>query len=291
MGHEASGIIHSVGPAVTRLKPGDRVAIEPGFPCRRCKQCKGGRYNVCPEMKFAADPPHNHGTLCRYFKIPDDFAYKISDDLSLQEAVLVEPLSVAVHANRLAGLRPGQSVLVQGSGTIGLLMAATAKAFGAGSVFVSDIQESKLQFAKSFVSCVTFLPDLASTPEEDAERFKMEAEMTEGVDVVLECTGVQASAQTGLYALAAGGVFVQIGMGKPDQILPLLAMCEKEIVFKTSFRYGPGDYEAALELLHSKMVSVKPLISSTVPFLNAAEAWEKTRKGDGIKNLIEGVRD
>ena len=291
MGHEASGIVHSVGPGVTRLKPGDCVAIEPGFPCRRCKQCKGGRYNVCPDMKFAADPPNNHGTLCRYFKIPEDFAYKIPDNLSLQEAVLVEPLSVAVHANRLAGLRPGQSVLVQGSGTIGLLMAATAKAFGASAVFVSDIQETKLEFAKGFVDCATFVPDLASTPQEDASRFKMETGMAEGVDVVLECTGVQSSVQTGIYALAASGVFVQIGMGKPEQTLPLLAMCEKEIVFKTSFRYGPGDYEAALGLLQSGIVSVKPLISSTVPFLNAAEAWERTRNGDGIKNLIEGVRD
>ncbi|KAK9366681.1 putative D-xylulose reductase A [Lipomyces kononenkoae] len=291
MGHEASGVVHTVGPAVTRVKPGDRVAIEPGFPCRRCKQCKEGRYNICPKMKFAADPPHTHGTLSRLFKIPDDFAYRISDSLSLQEAVLVEPLSVAVHGVRLAELRPGQTVLVQGCGTIGLLAAATAKAYGARSVFIADINKAKLDFAKGYLGCATFVPDLTSTPEQDAVRLKREMDLEDGVDVVLECTGIEASAQTGIYALSAGGVFVQIGLGKPLQALPLLAMCEKETVVKTAFRYAPGDYEIALELLDSGKVSVKPLISSTVPFESAAEAWERTRKGEGIKNLIQGVQD
>lgn len=290
MGHEASGIVHSTGSAVTKVMPGDRVAIEPGYPCRRCKQCKAGRYNVCADMKFAAHPPTN-GNLCRFFKIPEDFVHKISDSLSLEEAVLVEPLSVAVHAVRLAGMRPGQSVLIQGSGTIGLLVAAMAKVVGSSVVYVADIQKKKLEFAKSFTNCATFEPELASTPEAEAARFKKEANLINGVDIVLECTGVESSAQTGLYALTGGGVFVQIGMGKPEQKLPILAMCEKEIVLKTSFRYGPGDYEAALELLQSGALSVKPLISSTVPFENAAQAWEKTRRGDGIKNLIEGIKD
>lgn len=118
MGHEASGIVHSVGPGVKSVVPGDRVAIEPGFSCRRCKQCKAGKYNLCPDMRFAADPPDNHGTLARLFRTPEDFVYKIPDTVSLEEGVLVEPLSVAVHGARLAGLSPGQKVLVQGSGLL-----------------------------------------------------------------------------------------------------------------------------------------------------------------------------
>lgn len=139
MGHEASGIVHSVGPAVTSVVPDDRVAIEPGFSCRRCKLCKAGKYNLCADMQFAADPPDAHGTLARPSRTPEDFVYKVPDSVSLEEAVLVEPLRVAVHGARLAGLAPGHVVLVQGSGTIGLLAAATAKAFGAKEVFVSDI--------------------------------------------------------------------------------------------------------------------------------------------------------
>ena len=291
MGHEASGIVHSVGPAVKSVVPGDRVAIEPGFPCRRCKQCKAGKYNLCADMKFAADPPSNHGTLARFFRTPEDFVYKIPNTVSLEEAVLVEPLSVAVHGARVAGLTAGQTVLVQGSGTIGLLAAATAKAFGAKDVFISDINQIKLDFAKDFVGCKTFTPDLNSTPQLEAARMKKEIGLDEGVDVVLECTGVESSVQTGIYASGMGGVVVQIGLGKPDLTLPILNMCEKETVFKTAWRYASGDYDIALSLLSSGSVSVKPLISTIVPFEKAPEAWEMTKNGQGIKNLIEGVKD
>ncbi|KAL2820976.1 GroES-like protein [Aspergillus cavernicola] len=293
MGHEASGIVHSVGPSVTKVTPGDRVAIEPGFPCRRCKQCKAGKYNLCPSMEFAADPPRAHGTLARFFRAPEDFVYKVPDSVGLQEAVLVEPLAVAVHGARIAKITPGQNVLVQGSGTIGLLAAAVAKSFGAKGVFVADINPVKLDFAKEFVKeCITFIPDTKSTPQEEAIQFKKDMNLEEeGVDVVLECTGVESSARTGIFASGAGATFVQIGLGRPDLSLPILAMCEKEIVLKTAWRYSPGDYEIALELLASGRISVSSLISSIVPFTDAAVAWERTKRGEGIKNLIEGVRD
>lgn len=292
MGHEASGTIHAVGSAVTRVKPGDRVAIEPGIPCRRCTRCKAGRYNLCPDMRFAADPPQTHGTLCRVFRIPEDFVYAIPDGLHLREAVLVEPLAVAVHGVRLAGLTPGQSVLVQGLGTIGLLAAAVARAYGAREVFVTDINQIKLDFAASFVpQCRPFATNLKATPFDEAERFKREMDLADGVDVVLECTGVESSAQTGLHISASGGVYVQIGLGKADQTLPLGVMCEKETVVKTAFRYGPGDYEIALELLGSGKIAVGSMISSVTPFERAPEAWERMRRGEGIKNLIEGVQD
>ena len=287
MGHEASGVVDSIGPGVTSVKPGDCVAIEPGFPCRRCTNCKTGKYNLCPEMRFAADPPGNHGTLCRIFKAPEDFVYKVPDSLSLQEAVMAEPLSVAVHGVRLSSLQAGQTVLVQGSGTIGLLTAAVCRAFGASAVFIADINKAKLDFASSFVDCSTLVSGLSTSSYEEAERFKGESKLSSGFDVVLECTGVESSAQTGLHALASGGTFVQIGMGKPDQTIPMGALCEKEVCVKTSFRYGAGDYDTALGLLGSGKVSVKAMISSSTPFEQATDAWEATKSGKGIKNLIQ----
>lgn len=114
MGHEASGTIYSVGSGVTRVTVGDRVAIEPGTPCRICTACKDGKYNLCRQMRFAAapGPPDTQGTLCKYFRIAEDFVYKVDDGMSLQEAVLVEPTSVAVHAIKLADVRPGETVVV-----------------------------------------------------------------------------------------------------------------------------------------------------------------------------------
>ena len=216
--------------------------------------------------------------------------YKIPDALSLEEAVLVEPLSVAVHGARLSELKTGQTVLVQGSGTIGLMAAAVAQAFGAGKIVIADINEKKLEFARGLVSsCETFVTDVKASPKDEAERMKKEKNLPGGADVVLECTGASSSIQTGLYASAVGGVYVQIGMSKPDQAIPLAAMMEKETVFKTSFRYGAGDYELALQMLGTGKISVKSMISSITPFERATEAWDKTKNGEGIKNLIQGV--
>lgn len=100
LGHEASGVVAAIGSAVTTLKVGDRVAIEPGFPCRYCSFCLAGKYNLCPEMAFAASPgpgPVVHGTLATFFRLPSDLCYKIPDHLGLDEGVIFEPLAVAIH--------------------------------------------------------------------------------------------------------------------------------------------------------------------------------------------------
>jgi len=115
LGHESAGIVHSLGSSATNLQLGDRVAIEPGIPCRRCERCKDGHYNLCPAMVFAATPPYD-GTLCRYYRVPADFCYKLPEHVSLEEGALVEPTSVGVHIVRQANVLPGQSVVVFGAG-------------------------------------------------------------------------------------------------------------------------------------------------------------------------------
>ncbi|KAF2085831.1 sorbitol dehydrogenase [Saccharata proteae CBS 121410] len=297
MGHEASGTIAAVGPAVTSLRVGDRVAIEPGFPCRRCKACKSGRYNLCRDMRFAADPggvggEAVSGTLSKYFRIPDDFCYRVGDEVGLDEAVFVEPLAVAVHVNRLADVKAGQSVVVMGSGTIGLLCAAVAKAFGARKIVLVDLLQRKLDFAKDFVEGVqTFVPDLKSDAENDAKKLIEECGLEDGADALLEATGAEPSIQTGIYVLKLGGTFVQAGLGKNMLTVPMVTLSEKELNVKGCFRYSSGDFELALDLLSSGRIPVRKLISSEVPFEEATEAWERTRRGEGIKNLIHGVRD
>lgn len=293
MGHEASGTAHTVGSAVTNIKPGDRIAIEPGFPCRRCRRCKDGTYNLCPEMKFAACPPDAHGTLTKYFKIPEDFCYKIPESMGLQEAVLVEPLAVAVHTARLAGIKPGQSVVVFGSGTIGLLCAAVSKAFGAKKVVAVDIMEEKLQFAKGYIpGCGLFRPSAELSPEENAEKITRDYDLGDGVDAVLEASGAEASVRTGIHVLQASGAIVLVGLGKPElSSFPIMELSQKEVTVRGCFRYAAGDYQTALDLLETGKISVKELITSVLPFEQATEAWETTRKGIGLKNLIQGVQD
>jgi len=291
IGHEASGTVHEVGTSVTSLKVGDRVAIEPGFPCRRCKTCKAGRYNFCAMMTFAAAPPSSHGTLTKFFKIPEDFCYKIPEVMGLDEGVLVEPLAVSVHITRLANIKVGQSVVVFGAGTIGLLCAAVSKVMGAAKVISVDVNESRLEFAEKFASTGTYLPSTGQSAEETAEAIKDKYTLEEGADVVLEATGAEPCIQAGIHVLRLGGSFVQAGLGKSIIQFPIVALSEKELHMKGSFRYNAGDYDLAMHLVESGKISVKELITAVEPFERATHAWERTKGGYGIKTLIQGPQD
>lgn len=310
MGHEASGIVHAVGPTVSTLKPGDPVAIEPGSPCWQCSRCKVGKYNLCPHMKFAASPP-THGTLCKYFRIPADRCYKIHTrasaggggrTLGLDEAALTEPLAVAVHSVRQGGVQPGDKVVVFGAGAIGLLCAAAAREYGAAVVTSVDIRRDKLDAASAFVpdggrvSFGTAVPDASLSAEENAEVLRrmmhrdgvVESDIP-GYDVAIEATGAEACIQMAVYALRVGGSFVQTGLGNRVVRFPVSTVAENEICVKGCFRYGPGDFEGASELVLRGRIGLKSLITKVVPFEEVVEAWETTRRGEGIKTLIRGV--
>lgn len=287
LGHESSGIVTKVGSAVTTLKVGDQVAMEPGIPCRRCEPCKSGRYHLCLYMAFAATPPYD-GTLARYYRLPEDFCYKLPSSVSLKEGALIEPLGVAVHAAKQGGIAPGNSVVVYGAGPVGLLCCATAKAFGASKVIVVDIQQNRLDFAKKHLGVSTFLPSKVSH-EENANRLKEENELIAGADVVLEASGVEPSIHSGIHSLRTGGTYVQVGMGKSEINFPIMAVGAKELNFKGSFRYGSGDYKLAVELVATGRISVKEFITAEYKFEEAEQAYIDMKSGKGIKTLILGL--
>lgn len=289
MGHEASGTVVAVGPAVKSLALGDKVAIEPGTPCRRCNHCKSGNYHLCAAMKFAACPPDTHGTLTKYFKASEDFCYKLPDDLSLEEGVLVEPLSVAVHAVKIANVRPGNQVVIFGAGPVGLLCAAVASSFGASRIVVVDILDDRLTFATQYASCKTYKPPKELDSIQNAALLKKQHDLGggTGADIVIDASGAEPCIQTGIEVLKMGGTYVQTGMGKPNVTFPIMAMCTKELKVHGCFRYGAGDFELALQLLTEGKLAVRSLISRVVPFDQAIDAWETTRRGEGIKILIQ----
>jgi L-iditol 2-dehydrogenase len=286
LGHESAGIILAVGSSVTALKEGDRVALEPGVPCRTCDFCRGGRYNLCASMQFAATPPVD-GTLCSYYTIPEDFAYLLPGNISIAEGALVEPLSIAVHATKLANIATGHKVLVMGAGPIGLLCCAVARSFGASLVVCTDIVEPRLEFARTFAANRTFRMTDAS-PQENAQDILKDCGLDGGFDVVIDATGAPPCISCGINALCRGGTFVQAGLGMSEINFPIEQICSKEVVFKGSFRYGPGDYKTAIELLRSRKVSVKELITNYYPFSRAEEAFCNVASRNGIKSVIWG---
>ncbi|EOD43657.1 putative xylitol dehydrogenase protein [Neofusicoccum parvum UCRNP2] len=287
LGHESSGVIHSVGAAVKTLKAGDRVAMEPGIPCRRCVRCKDGNYNLCPDMAFAATPPFD-GTLAKYYALPEDFCYKLPDTVSLEEGALVEPAAVGVHICRMAKVAPGESVVVFGAGPIGLLCCKVAReVFGATKVVAVDVNAERLKFAQGYAATHVFSSEKVS-PEENAKRLVQEAGLGPGADVVIDASGAEVCIQTAIHVARVGGRFTQGGMGKPDIAFPIGAMCAKELHVTGSFRYSSGDYQLAVDMIASGKLSVKELISKKVTFEGAEEAFSNVKQGNGIKWLIEG---
>ena len=286
LGHESSGTVAAVGSSVRTLQPGDRVAMEPGTPCRRCMRCKDGKYNLCPEMAFAATPPYD-GTLAKYYVLPEDFCYKLPAGMSLDEGALVEPLAVAVHITKQAGVRHGDNVVVFGAGPVGLLVCAVAQVFGAGKVIAVDIQKSRLEFARAFAGTATYVSQRV-TAQENARNLIEQNDLGWGADVVIDASGAEPSVQTGIHVLKTGGTYVQGGMGKDDITFPIMAACTKELTVKGSFRYGSGDYKLAVELVAGRKVDVMKLVTSKVKFEDAEQAFVEAKAGKGIKILIGG---
>lgn len=289
LGHESAGTVVQVGNAVKSLVAGDKVAIEPGYPCRRCDDCLAGRYNLCPDIVFAATPP-NDGTLTGFWVAPFDFCYKLPDHVSLQEGALIEPLAVAVHIAKQAKITPGVSVVIMGAGPVGLLCAAVAKSFGACKIVSVDIVQSKLDFAKTMGATHTYLSSRIPA-EENSKALLHQCSLKNGADVVIDASGAEASVQASLHVVKVGGTFVQGGMGKSDITFPIMAMCQKEVTARGSFRYGPGDFKLAIELVLNGSVNVQKLISAVVPFRDANEAFKMAKSGETVKMLIAGPNE
>ncbi|XP_050822791.1 sorbitol dehydrogenase isoform X2 [Gopherus flavomarginatus] len=195
LGHEASGTVIKVGSSVTHLKPGDRVAIEPGAPRDIDEFCKIGRYNLSPTIFFCATPPDD-GNLCRYYAHNASFCYKLPDNITFEEGALIEPLSVGIHACRRGGVTLGSKVLICGAGPIGLVCLLVAKTMGAAQVVITDLSTSRLEKAKEIGADFT-IQIKKETPKDMAC-------MVQGLlncmpDITMECSGAEASIQTGIY--------------------------------------------------------------------------------------------
>jgi len=292
LGHESSGVVVQVGDGVTKLKPGDRVSIEPGVPCGRCTSCKVGRYNICKDVLFCATPPV-HGSLRNYYNHAAAFCYKLPPNVSFDEAALLEPLSVALHACSRGGVKAGVTVLVAGAGPIGLVNLLVAKASGAARVIMTDLSAHRLSMAKELGADETVLVSTSESGEQLAERIRNAIREqgisdVDGADVSIECSGAESSIQAAIRATKSGGCVVLVGMGKATCSIPVLEAGFREVDIRGVFRYA-NTYPTALELVASGKIDVKPLITHRFTLQNAVEAFEVTRdlRDNAIKVIID----
>ncbi|XP_067636362.1 sorbitol dehydrogenase-like [Eurosta solidaginis] len=273
IGHEAAGVVAKVGKKVKHLAVGDRVACEPGIPCRYCDHCKVGKYNLCPDMVFCATPPYD-GNLTRYFKHAADFCFKLPDHISMEEGALLEPLSVGVHACRRAGVGLGSRVLVLGAGPIGLVTLLAAEAMGAEKILITDLVQQRLDVAKELGATHTLLINKNDTAEDVVKQ--VHAVMGAEPDKSIDCCGTESTTRVSILGTRSGGCVVIVGMDVAEPKIPLMNALVREVDIRGVFRYC-NDYRAALALITSGKINAKRLITHHFDITETAKAFETAR--------------
>lgn len=275
LGHEIAGTIVEVGAGVEGLTPGVRVAVNPSRPCGRCLYCRRGMHNECLDMHFigsAMRMPHDQGGFRQSLTVGVAQAVPIADTLSFGEAAMAEPLAVCLHAAHVAGPLLGQRVLITGAGPIGNLLAIVAKLGGAREIVVTDLNPFALKIARRCGATATL--NLTDNPEALAPWA-----VDKGVfDVHFEASGSQHALRGALAVVRPGGAIVQIGLGG-DFALPINAIITKELRLLGSFRFDE-EFALAVALMGSGAVDVNPVLTHTIPFDRAAEAFETANDRD-----------
>ncbi|HEX7273152.1 MAG TPA: L-idonate 5-dehydrogenase [Casimicrobiaceae bacterium] len=265
-GHEASGVVAKVGPGVTRVKPGDKIAVSPSQACGRCDYCRKGREHLCRNMRFLGSAslyPHVQGMFAEYFVLGERQCYPVEGDATLGELACAEPLAVGLHAVSRAGDLLGKHALVTGGGTIGCLTVIAARLAGAASVTVSDVLDRPLATARAVGAARTIRGDIEA-----------DALAAPQVDVAFECSGSFAALKTCVAAAKRGGTVVQVGT-LPHEPLPFVVneIMVKELDLKGAFRWGI-EFDWAVEYIASRRVDVRPLLSGQFPLTEAVKAFQ-----------------
>ncbi|QEN08181.1 NAD(P)-dependent alcohol dehydrogenase [Oceanispirochaeta crateris] len=283
LGHEASGVVTEVGANVKHLSVGDRVCMEPGIPNFKSTETLQGMYNLDPDVAFWATPPI-HGCLRESVVHPGSLTFKLPDNVSFHEGALVEPVAIGMHSANKAEISSGDTALVMGAGTIGIVTALAAEASGCSKVFIADIKKEKLDFVKKHYSARVTAIDLKSQAIKDV----LTASDVDLVDIVFEASGSPKAFEGIADYVKPGGTIVLIGMPSGPVPLDIVSLQAKELNIKTIFRYV-NIYPRVINLISSGKLNVKPLVTSTYNFKDAVKAMEyaATLPNDEIKIMID----
>ncbi len=273
LGHEVAGTVTAVAPDVTRVKPGDKVAVNPSRPCSRCVYCLEGLPNQCLDMRFygsAMRDPHVEGAFRNLLVCDAVQCEGVAAHVPLQHAALAEPFSVALHGVSRAGPLLGKRVLVSGCGPIGTLAVAAARVHGAAEIVAVDLTDETLAVARAMGAHHTI--NVAQDSGWVA-RYGADGSTRKGsFDVMLECSGNERALRAGLDTMRPRGVVVQLGLGG-DVSIPQNLVVAKELSVCGSFRFH-AEFALAVQLINEGRVDMRPMITGSFPLSQAQQAFE-----------------
>jgi L-iditol 2-dehydrogenase len=281
MGHECTAVVESIGSAVTALRPGDRVAVDPLIACGRCDQCLSGRANTCRQQRFLGCPNQQHGCMCQLLVMPAECCFRVPAHLSPGSAVMVEPFAIALHSQRLWGDPAGKSIGILGAGPIGLCVLAALRLAGARAIAITDRLAYRLDMARS----------LGATSAHHTERSDVVREISaahpDGLDAVFDCSGEQAALDQGVALLEPGGTLVIVGIPEIDRIsFDISALRRKELAVINVRRQNDctGD---AVEILGSGRLDLDPVITHHFGLAESKQAFDLVANyGDQVQKAL-----
>lgn len=281
LGHECAGIVVETGKGVDSLKPGDRVALEPGVPCGKCEMCRTGHYNLCPDVQFLATPPYD-GCLLHYLAFPAEYAFKLPENMTSEQGALVEPMAIGMNAVLTGGVKTGDTVVVFGAGCIGLVTMLAAKAAGATRVIVSDVIPLRLEKALELGA------DAVINSQEQDVVAEVRRLTGTGPDVVLDCAGFSETIRAAVQIAKSAATIVIVGMGT-DEIngVPLGPISAKELKLTSIFRYK-NMYPRTISAIAGGKIKVDGIVTKRFRFDQTPEAFESAAKDavSTVKNVI-----
>lgn len=269
LGHEVAGVVESVAPGVTRVKPGDKVAVNPSRPCGACRYCLEGLPNQCLDMRFygsAMRDPHVEGAFRSLLVCEAVQCEPVDAQVPLQHAALAEPFSVALHGVQRAGALLGKRVLVSGCGPIGVLAVAAARIHGAAEVTAVDLTDETLAVARAMGARVTI------NVAQQADWVQRYSADKGSFDVMFECSGNERALRAGLETMRPRGCVVQLGLGG-DVSVPQNLIVAKELALLGSFRFH-AEFALAVRLINEGRIDMRPMITGAFPLDRAREAFE-----------------
>jgi L-iditol 2-dehydrogenase len=284
MGHEASGVIARLGGQVSGWSVGDRVTFDSMISCGDCWHCRRGEINLCDKRRVlgvSCDEYRRDGAFAEYVAVPQRILYRIPEEVDFIHAAMAEPLSVAVHAVRLARPDIGEAAVVVGAGMIGLLIVQCLRASGCGTIIAVDLDAVKLQRARELGA------DLALDPSSSGfSKAALSRTEGRGADLAFEAVGVSAALQTAAGAVRKGGRLVLVGNIAPRVELPLQTIVTRQIALLGSCA-SQGEYPACLSLIANGRIDLGSLISARAPLADGAEWFDRLHRQE--PNLMKVI--
>jgi L-iditol 2-dehydrogenase len=283
LGHESGGVVIETGANVTHLKIGDKVALEPGKTCGQCEFCATGRYNLCPDVIFFATPPVD-GVFQEYVSHKAALCFKLPDHVSTMEGALIEPLAVGFHAAMQGSAKVGQSAVVTGAGCIGLVTMMALKAMGVSKVYMTDVEDKRLEKALA-------LGADAGIKAVSVDVIEKVRELTngKGCDLTIDAAGAESTVIQAIHITKKGGTIVLVGYNPVGMVnLPMNLTLDKELTIKTVFRYR-HIYPAAIEAVACGKVNLKDIVTNVFKFDEIQNAMDQCvhNKTEIVKAVVK----